>query len=98
MERGYDVDGFQELADAVAAFRHPHRAKPLVIVLELGGPECTSGESEELMRSGIPIIALASELNLRREQLKVITWPNLLHRPFSIAEVADLVDKIIKEL
>jgi len=96
MERGCNVDGFEELAAAVTAFRDPFRAKPAIVVLELGGLEFRLNELNELIRSPIPLIALASELDLHREQLKDINWPHLLRRPFSIGELADLIDKIVK--
>jgi hypothetical protein len=95
MERGYDVDGFEEVADAVAALRNIYRAKPLVMVLELAGLEPKAEELDILIHSGIGVIALAGEMDLNKKKINAIPWPHLLRRPFSIGEVADAVDKLV---
>jgi hypothetical protein len=96
IERGFEAVGFIELAHALAAFHHPYSAKPGLIVLELQGLSHKHDELDALAQIAIPIIALGGAVELNAEWVKQFKWAAVLQRPFTIGNVADVVEDFVR--
>ena len=95
IERGFEAVGFIELAHALAALHHPYSAKPCLIVLELRGLSHKHDELDTLAHVAIPIIALGGAVELNAEWVKQFKWAAVLQRPFTIGNVADVVEELV---
>jgi AmiR/NasT family two-component response regulator len=95
IERGFEAVGFIELAHALAALHHPYYTKPCLIVLELRGLSHKHDELHALAQIAIPIIALGGAVELNAEWAKQFEWAAVLQRPFTIGNVADLVEELV---
>jgi hypothetical protein len=95
IERGFEAVGFIELAHALTALYHPYSAKPRLIVLELRGLSHKHDELDALAQIAIPIIALGGTVELNQEWIKQFEWAAVLRRPFTIGNVADVVEELV---
>ena len=95
IERGFDAIGFIQLSQALSALDDPHDLKPRLIVLELRGQPFTQNELDTLARSGIQTIALCGMAELNEKSVREFKWAARLQRPFTIAQVVDLVEKTL---
>ncbi len=93
IERGFDVVGFVELGEALAAFNDPEYVTPRLIVLELQRQSITKTDLEVLALFGIPAVALGGAAELSEERVKSFKWAALMQRPFTIGKVADVVEE-----
>jgi len=95
IERGDDAVGFLELDQAMAAIRAPDLRKPRAIVLELRDQVLTPLTLEALADSKIPVIVLASVLELNDPLVRDFAWAAVLSRPFALGNVADAVERVL---
>jgi hypothetical protein len=95
IERGFEAIGFMELTHALMAFHHPIYANPCLIVLELRGLSLKGDELDTLARVGIPTVALGGAVELNAEWVKQFEWAAVLRRPFTIGNVADVVEELV---
>ena len=93
IKRGFEVIGFVELGEAMAAPCDSEYVKPRLIVLELQGQSIAETDLKVLARFGIPAVALGGATELSDEMIKSFKWAALMQRPFSIGEVADVVEE-----
>ncbi len=93
IERGFEVTGFAELGEALAAFNDPEYVTPRLIVLELQRQSITKTDLEVLALFGIPAVALGGAAELSDERVKSFKWAALMQRPFTIGKVADVVEE-----
>jgi len=91
----FEAVGFIELAHALVALHHPFYAKPHLIVLELRELSSSPNELDALAHVGIPIIALGGAVELNEEWVKQFEWAAVLRRPFTIGNVADMVEELV---
>ena len=95
--RGFDAIGFEEVSHALAARRHAGYATPHIIVLELCGLSPKGSELSALAQTGIPIIVLGGAVELSQSWIEEIQSEATLQRPFTIGDVADLVEKSVRD-
>jgi len=93
IERGYEVEGFVSIFDAVVMFYREKVEKPAVIVLEIKNLQYQGAELDELLRIGAPVILLSGvyedmESPRRRE------WAAVLRRPFTVGQVAQTAERL----
>ena len=93
IERGYEVEGFVSIFDAVVMFYREKVEKPAVIVLEIKNLQYQGAELDELLRIGAPVILLSGvyedmESARRRE------WAAVLRRPFTVGQVAQTAERL----
>jgi DNA-binding NtrC family response regulator len=99
MERGYDVEGFEELSLALLELREHGGALPRVTVLELREQDIKQEELDKLIRTGIPLIVLGGETELNDKIIKKMHHrAAVMKRPLTIGEVADKVEEILKKI
>jgi hypothetical protein len=92
IERGYGAVGFESVGDAVAALRVPGRRRPEVVVVDLAGQE---GREEQLAifeRLGSRLLGIGGAVELGGPAARGLNWSELLRRPVSLGDVADVVD------
>ena len=93
IERGFDAIGFVELTETVAALNDPEYVTPRLVILELQGQSITKGDLDTLTRIGIPTVALGGAAELNQPLVKEFKWEAVIRRPFTIGEIADVVEK-----
>ena len=94
IERGFEAVGYMELSHALAALRHPNVLKPSLIVLELFGLSFGRDELEALVRFEVPTVLLGGAMQLSRPFIGELEWAAVMKRPFTVGDVADLVERI----
>jgi len=95
IERGFDAIGFIGLSEVMAALNDPNYPKPRLIVLELCDLSFTRDELDTLARAGLPMIALGGLVELDEELVRSFRWAAVMRRPFTIGEVADVVEELL---
>jgi hypothetical protein len=95
IERGYDPLGFIRIHDALEAYTQGMSPIPEAIVLELRGQELTVQTVEEIVNLKVPTILLGGDLELRDPVIAARHWHAVLKRPFSIGQVADLIQRLV---
>jgi hypothetical protein len=95
IERGFDPIGFIQLSQAMTALDDPDYLNPRLIVLELRDLPFTPNELDVLARTGIQMFALGGAAELNEKWLREFKWAAVLQRPFTIGEVANLVEEIL---
>jgi hypothetical protein len=65
------------------------------IVAELRGLSYRHNELDAITRVGIPTIALGGAVELDAEWVKQFEWAAVLQRPFTIGNVADVVEELV---
>ncbi|MBW2029865.1 MAG: hypothetical protein JRH06_11900 [Deltaproteobacteria bacterium] len=96
MERGFEAIGFTTLAQAIAAYHLRIYEKPRLIILDLFELD---GEDEEIVllsRLGIPVMLLGGAVQLNREAVRRISWAHVIRRPYTIGNIADKVEQLLK--
>jgi FixJ family two-component response regulator len=93
IERGYEVEGFVSIFDALVMFYREKIEKPAVTVLEIKKLQYQGAELDELLRMGAPVILLSGvyedmESARRRE------WAAVLRRPFTVGQVAQTAERL----
>ena len=93
IERGYEVEGFVSIFDALVMFYREKIEKPAVTVLEIKNLQYQGAELDELLRIGAPVILLSGvyedmESARRRE------WAAVLRRPFTVGQVAQTAERL----
>lgn len=96
IERGFDAIGFIRLSQALSVLDDPHDLKPHLIVLELRDQPFTQKELNRLANSGIQTIVLGGMAELNEKSVREFKCAARLQRPFTIAQVADLVEEILR--
>jgi FixJ family two-component response regulator len=93
IERGYEVEGFVGIFDALLMFYGEKIEKPAVIVLEIKNLQYRGAELDELLRIGVPVILLSGvyeEMELARRH----QWAAVLRRPFTVGQVAQTAERL----
>ncbi len=93
IERGFEVIGFVELGEALAALYDREYVTPRLIVLELQGQSISETDLETLARCGIPAVALGGAAELSDERVRSFKWAAVMQRPFTIGKVANVVEE-----
>jgi hypothetical protein len=96
IERGLDAVSYMEIVHALRSLQHPTTAKPRVIVIELREQSLEQKTLEELRRTGLPVIVLGGTSELNEKMIKKFEWATVMRRPFTIGDVADRVEKLLK--
>lgn len=94
IERGFDGVGYVTLAQALAALYDPRKEKPRVIVFDLRAQTFKRNEVQTLAVCGIPVILLGGAVELNEEFVQAWPWAAVLKRPFTIGQVADMVERL----
>jgi len=95
IERDIEAIGFIELSEVIAALNDPNYLKPRLIILELYDLSFTRDELDALARAGIPMIALGGAVELNEELVRNFKWATVIRRPFTIGNVADVIEEIL---
>jgi hypothetical protein len=98
LERGYDVVGFEHLQEALAALRLGIHEKPFVLLLDLKKSSLEAGEISALSLTPIPKILLVGAVELNEPWIERIGGGLIMRRPFTIGELADLVETVWRGL
>ena len=96
LERGYEVEGFENCVDASLALESRFSARPHLILLELVDQPPVPICFEAFENAGIPIILLGGSQELTEEVLSRFKSSVILKRPYSIGEVCDFAEKVIR--
>lgn len=94
-ERGFDAVGYTEIEQALQDLQRPYSSKPCLIVLELRQQSLKDDELMAMQETRIPIVALSGLTEFNEPTVQEFPWTAILRRPFTISEVADLVEKTI---
>lgn len=93
IERGLETDGYENIAEALIALGDPLIARPQLIVLELRDQPVLNECLQDLHKQDLPVIALGGAAELAGDTIKSFPWLRVMRRPFSIGELADIVQK-----
>ncbi len=96
IERGFDARGYEEIAEAVVALQRRGTARPRGIVLELREQALDRDTLAVLARSGVPVMVLGGMPELNEPVVHEFGWAGMMRRPFSIGEVADRVEELVR--
>ncbi len=96
IERGFDAIGFIRLSQALRSLDDPDNLNPRLIVLELRDQPFTQKGLDRLAGSGIQTIVLGGPVEFNKKSVREFKWAARLQRPFTIAQVADLVEETIR--
>lgn len=94
IERGFKVEGFVSISHAVMMFHREIVEKPTAVVLEIKGLPYRSTELTELMGIGAPVILLTGVYE-DSEVVDKHKWGAVLRRPFSIGQLAEVVERLL---
>ncbi len=94
IERGFQAIGFQRMQEAFAALRHGIYENPFLLVIDLRDSALEEREITALSHLSIPKILLGSALVLNETWIDRIIGALLIKRPFTIGELADLVETL----
>jgi len=94
LEYGYQVQGFVSIFHAAAMLYRGIVEKPAAIVFEIKNLPWRTGELEELIRMGAPIILLSGVYE-NRELVDKHKWAAVLQRPFTIGQIAKTVEAVL---
>ena len=97
LDRGIDAVGFEEIEEALAVLNESHQPKPCIIVLELHALPSSKEELDALVQLSIPIVAIAGALESSHPWVKDFNWAALIQRPVTIGQIADTVEKLVKD-
>ncbi len=97
LDRGFDAIGYEEVDGVMAALKDPHQPKPCIIVLELHALSPSEEELDALARLSIPVVAIAGAVELSQPWVKKFNWAALIQRPVRIGQIADRVEKLIRD-
>jgi hypothetical protein len=92
MERGFDVIGFEGMSQALSALHYGLYGRPFVMVIDLHHLTIQSNERDALARMAMPKIFLGGGVELNQTWVKEADWAEVLSRPFTIGQVADVVE------
>jgi hypothetical protein len=95
IERGFEAIGFAKISEVITALNDPNYLKPRLIILELCDLSFTRDEFDALARAGIPMIALGGAVELNEELVRNFKWAKVMRRPFTIGNVADVIEEIL---
>ncbi|MGQ3684560.1 MAG: hypothetical protein ACUBOA_06045 [Candidatus Loosdrechtia sp.] len=96
IERGFEATGYLDIAHALWAFRQPYLEKPDMIILELCGLDLKRNELEDLIMIGVPVILLGGAVELNEKLVREFKWAAVMQRPFTIGNVADIAEQLLK--
>lgn len=95
IEGGFEVEGFVSIFHAVVMLFREIVEKPDAIVLEIKNLPYQSPELNELVRIGAPIVLLTGVYE-DRELVDKYEWAAVLRRPFTIGQVARIVEQVVR--
>jgi hypothetical protein len=95
IERGYDPYGFILLEDALDYLSTGRSPKPEALILELRGQNLTNRSLQTLEDLAIPTIVFGGRTDLNDPLVQNRKWNVVFRRPFSLGEVADVVERIV---
>jgi len=95
IERGYDPYGFILLDDALDYLLKGRSPKPEALILELRGQNLTNQSLQILENLAIPTIVLGGRADLNDPLVQNRKWSVVFRRPFSLGQVADVVERIV---
>jgi hypothetical protein len=95
IERGYDPYGFILLDDALDYLSKGKSPKPEALILELRGQDLTNHSLQILEDLAIPTIVLGGRADLNDPRIQNRKWNVVFRRPFSLGEVADVVERLV---
>lgn len=96
LDRGLEAIGFPTPARAIAAFHFRMYEAPRLIILDLFELEGTDEDILVLSKLGIPIMILGGAAQLNKEIAKKGTWAAMMRRPYTIGNIADKVEQLLK--
>ncbi len=91
IERGYDAVGFLRVDDALNA--RPDRFPDLIIV-ESHGLSLSRDDALKLFLLQAPVVLIASAPEGNARWIRDLSWAAVFHRPVSIGEIADAVERL----
>jgi len=95
LERGYEVEGFENCVDASLALESGSSPRPHLILLELVDQPPVPIRFEAFENAGIPIILLGGSQELTEEVVKRFRSAVILKRPYSVGEVCEIAEEVI---
>ena len=95
IERGYDAYGCISAADALDWLTRGRSPKPAALILELRGQNLSAELIQAIHDLNVPTILLGGHPELDEPVIKQYGWHTILSRPFSLGNVADLVEQIV---
>ena len=95
IERGYDPYGFILLDDALDYLSTGRSPKPEALILELRGQNLANHSLQILEDLAIPTVVLGGSADLNDPLVQNRKWNVVFRRPFSLGEVADVVERIV---
>jgi DNA-binding NtrC family response regulator len=95
IERGYDPYGFITINDAFDALSRGASPKPDAVILELRGQDLTRDWISSIRNLSVPTILMGGNTELNEPLMREHRWEMVLKRPFSLGNVADLVEKVL---
>ncbi|MHC1726333.1 MAG: hypothetical protein AB9866_10050 [Syntrophobacteraceae bacterium] len=97
MEEGFEVDGFESIFHALVGLYREIVEKPALIVLEIQNLGYRTSDLEELLRLDVPILLLTGVFE-EKKLLEKWKWPAVMRRPFTIGQVAETIERLLKPL
>jgi hypothetical protein len=94
IERGFQAIGFEHMGEAISALRLGTHENPFVLLIDLQKLQLNADEINALSLTPIPKILLGGAVELNEEWIGSIGGALLLRRPFTIGELADLVETL----
>jgi hypothetical protein len=95
IERGYNPYGFVALLDAMDSLSRGKSPIPEALILELRGQTLTLEVIEAIRKLKIPTILLGGNTEFHDPPIAQHHWDIVLKRPFSLGDVADLIEKLV---
>lgn len=96
IERGFEVEAFEEIRQALAALGDRRRQKPQLILLELIEQPLNPVDLSNLVHNSIPLVAMGRAVDV--DSMKdSFPWASLLRRPYSIDDVCRLVASFVEK-
>jgi DNA-binding NtrC family response regulator len=98
LEHGFDVQGFEELAQAMGAFFQKGTKSPVVMILELKNQPLTGTLLDTLQHTGVPVLALTGVYGFPDQATAAFPWAQRLQRPVTIGQICDSVEQVLTGL
>jgi len=97
IERGYDPYGFITIDDALESLSRGTSPLPAALILELRGQNLTHELVEAIRNLGVTTILLGGATELSDVLVQNYKWDVVLKRPFSLGDVADIVERLVSK-
>ena len=98
LERGFEAIGFRYMGEAIAALRFGTHEKPFVLLIDLQKLALKASEIRALSLTRIPKILLGGAVELNEDWIERVGGALTMRRPFTIGELADLVETLWRRI